>query len=180
MTDTVEPSGDDPELMRLRLRIARLRHGWSTARDAAFYVERVGAAKERTYRSYDEGQRAMSLSAIEKLAAAFETDMAWLRYGGGESRAELLRQFAELDEAAKSTPRRMITAGGQEQIPSNEQSLNQLTSNIAQLDINASHLVPVGRIPFLLAEEIASFLAGKREWAMAGSTLPVPEEFAGP
>jgi len=180
MADPVEPSGDDPEMMRLRLRIARLLHGWSTARDAACYVEGVGAAKERAYKSYDEGQRTLTLKAIEKLAAAFEVDADWLRHGSGETRAELQRRFSALNEQAKTTPRRMITAGEMEQNPSGKQNLNQLTSNIAQVDINASLLVPTGRIPFLLGEAIALFLAGKRDWAMAGSTLPVPEEFAGP
>lgn len=174
--ETEEP---DPELTRWRLRIARLKHGWATTKAAASYVETVGAATDRTYKSYEEGQRRVPWEAAEKLAKAFNVSPQWLRNGSGETREQLLQQIVALQEAMKDMPTRVVALGGE---PKNDaaQSLNQLTSKVVKLDIKPSQLVPAGRIPVLLAEGIASFLAGERDDLMAGPTLPVSEEFAGP
>lgn len=173
----------DPEGVSIRLRIARLEAGYVTLTAAEDFIEDRGIVSARAYKSYETGTRAVQIKHIKQFEEAFGIrPTGWLEHGGGETLESLELRVAELEQEAQQKLRDVTSAPlpAKTGKTASSSAVNQLTSEPGKVDINASHLVPVGRIPFLLAEEIASFLAGKRDWAMAGSTLPVPEEFAGP
>lgn len=172
----------EEEARRWRLRIARHSAGWLTALDAGRHLEARGVVTERTYKGYEVGARPVTTENAVRIARAFRVDPPeWIRDGDGKPLEFLRRRAAELDAIAK---RKVSEVRVPEHARAAEEtaakSINQLTSNIIKLDINPSQLLPTGRIPVLLAEEIASFLAGKRESLMSGPTLPVSEEFSGP
>jgi SOS-response transcriptional repressor LexA len=165
-------------LTRLRLRIARIKAGYLTLTAAEKYVEECGITSQRSYRGYEHGWRPLPLKHVEALERAFKTVPGYLSKGRGESQEALERELAELERQARAE----IREGGWKAPPPVKGKrpalvvVNQLTSDQPELDINPSQLVPVSRIPVLLADEIASFLAGDWDSAMAGATLPVSDD----
>jgi len=171
----------DPEYRKNRLRIARMRAGFVTVQDAAEYLLKRGVINSLwTYKAWEEGARGLKVKRASDLEDAFGVDQrGWLLHGNGETLSELERQIARLDVDLRRRAQAARLPDHAQPFDDNTETVNQLTQNPHELAINPSQLVPAGRIPFLLADEIASFLAGERENAMAGRTLAVSDDLAG-
>lgn len=172
----------DRDKTALRLRIARFRAGYATLAAAERLVENAGIMSARTYRGYESNHRPLPVRLIETLERLFDIKAGWLEHGAGESKESLERAVAELEREAGERVRDLMSAPhqGRGEKGSALAGVNQLTPQQREVVINPSHLVPTGRIPVLLADEITAFLAGQRDDLMAGPTLPVSEEFSGP
>ena len=172
MPDDDLPSQKDEltRALRARIRMARIRAGYATLEEAKRIVEIRLPVKGRTYAGYETGPNVPDLAIIHELETFFNVPMGWIATGDGRSAAELEAVLKEAESAIGRKAKRKEEDSGQ------KQGVNQLTSNLLQIDIKPSQFVPSGRIPVLLVHEIASFLASGGDYAMdPARMLTVPE-----
>jgi hypothetical protein len=161
------------EAFRLRLRIARIRAGFTTLTAAAKAVDARLPITARTYSGYETGPNVPEAMLIQQLERFFKAPQGWLLNGQGETVEQL---EAALTEAQTGIGRNAKRKESPADAVQSQDGVNQLTSNILKLDIKSSQSVPSSRIPVLLADEIASFLASNGDYAMnAARMLTVPE-----
>jgi transcriptional regulator with XRE-family HTH domain len=163
------------EAFKLRLRIARIRAGFTTLTAAAKAVDARLPITARTYSGYETGPNVPEAMLIQQLERYFKVPPGWLLNGQGETLDQLKAALAEAQGGIGRNAKRKDVPADPAQ---SQDGVNQLTSNILKLDIKSSQSVPSSRIPVLLAHEIAVFLAGNGDFVMqAARMLTVPESF---
>jgi SOS-response transcriptional repressor LexA len=163
------------EAFRLRLRLARLNAGFATLEAAKQAVDRALPISARTYAGYETGPNMPDGHMVQHLERFFNCPRGWLLSERGETIEELKAKLVEVEAGIGRKAKRKDTSGAPDNAQSQE-GVNQLTSNILKLDIKSSQSVPSSRIPVLLGNEIASFLASNGDYAMnAARMLTVPE-----
>jgi hypothetical protein len=158
------------EMIRLRIKIARLRV-YPVQQDAAdAFVEATRSAKHPDgmshdiYRSYEKGRRRPRTPVYRVLEQMFGVKPpGWLAAGSGESHDELLDMLEKAEDDAK--------ARRQAESPAKRRKgrVNRLTEYIVP---NTIKLASIRYIPLLSAGDISRFLVDISSFT--GETVPVP------
>lgn len=174
------------EFISLRLKIARLRHGdFPRAADAIRVLEERLDVKDRTYRSYERGEKTPPPETVANIERLYKVKPpGWILFGGGESLATLREMLKGLQQKARERGVSEDEAGEEYRgtlisFPNGQVSapvsapVNQLTP---KSDEHPSHNAPYRRMRVLSADEIAPYLAGEALSTMPGQMLPMPPD----